>query len=360
MTIQQLKDSGWIILEAVVGSHLYGTNKEGSDVDIKGVYIQPTEDILSGNYIEQISDDKQDTTYYEIGRFLDLLMKANPNMLDILGSHLINHKDERYDRYFRDPSVYITSKIKHTFFGYSYAQIQKAKGMNKKTNWEKNRVERKNVLDFCYVLIENEKSILFKKWSKKSKLNNENLGLAKVNNFPDLYSVYFVPDKKGGIADEKSNDVQLRNINKKLPFITYLRFDRNAYSTHCKDYREYEQWLKERNPLRYNDNAKVNNQYDTKNMMHCIRLLNTCKDLLLGKGLQLRRPNDETKFLLDIRNGEILYDYIIELAESLQEEINTLYETTTLPKEVSLKHYRNLLLQIRLENFKNFSINSLN
>lgn len=29
----------WIIYEIIVGSHAYGTNIEGSDKDIKGIYI---------------------------------------------------------------------------------------------------------------------------------------------------------------------------------------------------------------------------------------------------------------------------------------------------------------------------------
>ena len=83
MNVEQLKKSGYIIHECIVGSHLYGTNKEGSDIDIKGVFVLPTDKVLSGQYIEQVSDDKQDTTYYEIGKFIELATKANPNILDV-------------------------------------------------------------------------------------------------------------------------------------------------------------------------------------------------------------------------------------------------------------------------------------
>lgn len=227
MNIQQLKKSGWIIHECIVGSHLYGTNKEGSDIDIKGVYVLPTDMILSGQYIEQISDDKQDITYYEIGRFLDLAAKANPNILDVLGSDKVTFTTDKWKEYFPDITPYLTTKLKHTFLGYAYSQIQKAKGMNKKTNWEKNRVTRKTPLDFCYVLLEKEKSKLFND-IKLGNVSEFDLGLASVNNFPDIYSMYYLGTNKGGIIGENSNEVQIKNIPKDAPHIGYLRFDRNA------------------------------------------------------------------------------------------------------------------------------------
>lgn len=368
MNIEQLKNSGLIIHECVVGSHLYGTNKEGSDVDVKGVFILPTEKILSGQYIEQVSDDKQDTTYYEIGRFIELLSNGNPNIVDILGSDLVNFTTDKWKEYFPDSTPFITTKFKHTFLGYSYSQIQKAKGMNKKTNWEKSRMERKTPLDFCYVLRGKEKSVSFKSYCENHSLyqirsgNHRAIGLASVNNFPDLYSMYLLGVTElngeiewlGGIINENSNDVQLKSIPKDAEHLGYLRFDRNAYSTHCKDYREYQEWLKKRNPLRYEDNGKVDNLFDTKNLSHCVRLLYTVKDIALGKGLILRRP--ERQQLIDIRNGLCTYEQIIELATSLEEEVKQLFETSTLPRSVNQKYIQDLLLKIRLENFGNKNI----
>lgn len=346
MNVEQLKESGWIIHECIVGSHLYGTNKEGSDVDIKGVYILPTDMILSGNYIEQISDPKQDITYYEIGRFIELATKANPNILDILGSDMITFTTEKWKKYFPDITPYLTTKLRHTFLGYAHSQILKAKGMNKKTNWEKSRITRKTPLDFCYILGNKEESILFRQYLKTPYMGTDKeIGLASVNNFPDMFSMYYL-GKSGGIISENSNDVQLRSIPKDAKHLGYMRFDRNAYSTHCKDYREYLEWLKKRNPLRYQDNAKVDNLYDTKNMSHCIRLLYTAKDIALNKGLILKRP--EKQQLLDIRNGKYSYDELISIAEKLNNEVQELFNVNlTLPREVSRKYIQELLLKIR-------------
>jgi len=350
MNIQQLKKNGWIIHECIVGSHLYGTNKEGSDIDIKGIYVLPTDMILSGQYIEQISDDKQDITYYEIGRFLDLAAKANPNILDVLGSDKVTFTTDKWKEYFPDITPYLTTKLKHTFLGYAYSQIQKAKGMNKKTNWEKSRMKRKTPLDFCYVLLDKEESAKFLDWCRIDKHTircfPDDIGLASVNNFPDVFSMYNLGAQKGGITGENSNEVQIKSIPKDAKFLGYMRFDRNAYSTHCKDYREYQEWLEKRNPLRYQDNAKANNEYDTKNMSHCVRLLYTARDIALDKGLILNRP--EKRQLLDIRNGKYTYEDIIIIAEDLNEEVEMLFDkNTVLPREVDRKYIQQLLLKIR-------------
>jgi hypothetical protein len=267
MNIEQLRKSGCIILEVISGSHAYGTNKLGSDTDIRGVYVQPTEDILANNYIPQIGDEKQDIVFYEIGRFIELASKANPNILDLLVTpkDCIIYKHELWDTYFPNPEIFLTKKIEHTFSSYAYSQIQKAKGLNKKVNWEKDRVERKDILDFCYILLDNEQSIKIKSFFEIPEtefIPFKHWGLAKINNFPDCYSMYYFKDGNAGIASKDSNDVQLREIPKNFNRKHILRFDKNAYSTHCKDYREYQDWLKKRNPLRYADNAKVDNEYD--------------------------------------------------------------------------------------------------
>ena len=41
LTIQDLRDRGWIAYEYVRGSHAYGLNTESSDKDIGGVFICP-------------------------------------------------------------------------------------------------------------------------------------------------------------------------------------------------------------------------------------------------------------------------------------------------------------------------------
>ena len=86
-----------------------------------------------------------------------------------------------------------------------------------------------------------------------------------------------------------------------------------------------------------------------KNLSHCVRLLYTVKDIILGNGLILNRSEKDQ--LIDIRNGKYSYEEIIELASNLEEEVKKLFEENKigLPREVNQKQLQKLLLKIRKE-----------
>lgn len=52
-----------IIFRCIVGSHAYGTNVEGSDIDEKFIYIQTPEDVLNNGYREQETINKDCVGY---------------------------------------------------------------------------------------------------------------------------------------------------------------------------------------------------------------------------------------------------------------------------------------------------------
>ena len=178
-------------------------------------------------------------------------------------------------------------------------------------------------------------------------VTERSIGLASVNNAPDIYSMYYMPDG-GGIISEDSNDVQLRSIPVDAEFLGFLRFDKLAYSAHCKNFREYEEWKLKRNPERYKNNVKNGGEVDYKNMMHCMRLLLTSADIAKGLGLNIRRP--EREYLLGIRNGEVSYEDLLKEVDNIIGEIKINFDKSNLPSEVSITFTQDLLLQIRLNN----------
>ena len=352
MTVDQLREKGWIVYECIAGSHAYGTNIEGSDVDIRGVFIQPTDEVLAGRYIEQVNDKLNDIVFYEIGRFLSLLCGGNPNILDILGTpaDCITYESKKWKEYFPKHlrHQYLTKKLKGSFVGYAHTQIKKAKGLKKKINWDRTKVTRKDVLDFCYVPIGREGTTGFKSWSLIN-YPQEKIGLAKVNNMPEVFSMYLL-EKGGGIISENSNDVQTRSIPKGAAHLGFVRFAKDSYSTHCKDYREYKDWLEKRNPQRYADNLEGEQGYDHKNMMHCMRLLMTARDIAKKKELVIRRP--ERDYLLSIRNGEMKYDELLKNADALVTEIAEAFENSALEEKILDFHQQNLILRIRKDYYE--------
>ena len=75
-----------IIYSYIRGSQSYGLALPESDTDHGFVYISPMEQLLGLglNYQEQISSDKNDDCGYEIGKYMRLLIKSNPTILESL------------------------------------------------------------------------------------------------------------------------------------------------------------------------------------------------------------------------------------------------------------------------------------
>lgn len=75
-----------IILLALGGSRAYGTNLPESDIDVRGIAINPSKQIfgLEGDF-EQVVETNTDTTIYSLNKMIKLLTNCNPNTIEILG-----------------------------------------------------------------------------------------------------------------------------------------------------------------------------------------------------------------------------------------------------------------------------------
>lgn len=68
------------------GSHAYGTNVEGSDIDIRGVALNSKEDLLGLGEFEHHVDTATDTTIFSFNKIAKLLSNGNPNVLELFGN----------------------------------------------------------------------------------------------------------------------------------------------------------------------------------------------------------------------------------------------------------------------------------
>jgi hypothetical protein len=354
------------------GSHAYGTNIETSDTDFAGVFIQSVDDIFGFKYKDQINDDKNDTVIYEVRRFLELLGSNNPTVLELLNTpeECILYKHPVFDMILNDRDNFLSKKCANSFGGYARQQIGKAKGQNKKQNWEKDKVTRKDLLDFCYV-IEGEKTIPF----KKSKYGNKykggllhrvfgrkydvrKFGLTNVPHAKDVYAVYYndTPGFYKGlvkVGDEDlttpnygiSNQLRLSSIPKGESSLCNIVYNKDGYSEHCKDYREYQEWLEKRNLQRWVDVTSHGQQIDGKNMMHCRRLVDMAREIAEGKGILVKRDNAQE--LLAIRRGEVDLQTLIDYVESEIKVIDQLFKDSNLPDSVDQNLINTLLVKIR-------------
>ncbi|KUG12411.1 nucleotidyltransferase [Elizabethkingia sp. HvH-WGS333] len=347
MTIEELKANKLILFEVVSGSRAFGLATENSDTDIRGVYYLPKDSFLGLDYIPQVSNETNDITYYEIGRFMELLQKNNPNILEILTSpdDCILYKHPLMDLLAQKD--FLSKQCKDTFAGYAISQIKKAKGLNKKILNPVEK-ERKSVLDFCYIL-RDHLSVPLKKWLTEQKKIQDKCGLVNIDNTRGIFALFYdetgTMGYKGIIQNEEANQVSVSSIPKEAKCIAYIFCNLDAYSVYCKDYREYWKWVSERNEDRYNVNQKHGQNYDSKNMMHTIRLLQSCEQIFRTGSLRVRVDNRSE--LLDIKSGNQAYETVIQKAEDLIRTIEYYYTISTLPDYPDIQRTQSLLVEIR-------------
>ena len=336
-----------IVFKALVGSRAYGTNVEGSDYDFKGVYIANKYEVLTGTFPEQISTSK-DETYYEVSRFLQLLALGNPTMIELLFTpkDCVRDHESVMDLIFKHRDKFLTKKLANSFCGYAYAQIVKAKGLDKKMNWEAERIERKTPRDFCYVLHEaSGKSYKFTEYFTPEQ--QELYAVTKADHAADTYFLYKKEDCLSffPLDSDNSNSLKCSSVKKDVKGIHTLHFNKSEYTKHCADYKSYRKWLNERNTQRYVDIENHGQQIDGKNMLHCIRLIDMGLEIARGEGCNVRRPNSE--YLKSIRHGKVDLETLLKEAEDKLEAVKESFKTSSLPENVDQKFINDLLFEIR-------------
>ncbi|KRD12673.1 nucleotidyltransferase [Flavobacterium sp. Root901] len=349
MTIQTLKSQNLILFEVISGSRSFGLNTPTSDTDIKGVYYLPKEKFFGLDYIPQVANETNDEVYYEIGRFVELLIKNNPNILEILASpeDCILYKHPLMEKLRIED--FLSKLCKDSFAGYAVTQIKKARGLNKKIVNPLPK-EKKSLLDFCYVL-KDYKTVSVLEFLVENNLEQEKIGLVDMPNSKGMFAMFYDAEKtlgyKGIIQKETSNEVSLSSIPKNERLIGYLSCNQDGYSKYCKEYTEYWSWIEKRNEERYNTNQQHGKNYDSKNMMHTIRLLQTAEQILSTGKLNIRVSNREE--LLDIKAGNKEYDDLLEMADSLIDSIENHYLTSSLPEKPNEEKAIQTLIKIREE-----------
>lgn len=347
-----------------MGSQAYGTATPNSDIDIKGIYIQNIYDVASFKYQQQIMPDK-DTTYFEVKRFLELAGSANPTILELMWmpDRCIQVKDPLFIKYIEsNRDIFLTKECCNSFMGYAYQQIYKAKGLNKKMNWEQDRITRKKPIDFCKFLwlpdwkykkdvrLSNKIDLITPDW-----FNMDFYALTKIDNTKQLYKFWYIKMPQQEWTKPLCNNDDLimtaipENVDAKL--LAIVQYDLDGFQAHCREYNQYQIWLKERNESRYVDVQNHGQKIDGKNLMHCYRLMDMAEEIVKEHKIIVERPNRQE--LLDIRHGKYDLQTLIDRAEEKIERIKELYENSDLPDKVDKEKVNEILVNIRKENEQN-------
>jgi uncharacterized protein len=350
MTLQELDHSpDLLLLKSISGSRAYGLHTPQSDTDIKGVYILPQKEFYGLTYTDQVHNETNDIMYYELKRFMELLYKNNPNIIELLNSpeDCIQFRHPIMDLV--KPEMFLSKLCKQTFAGYAFSQIKKAKGLNKKIL---NPVgeEKKTVLDFCYVVV-GQGTMPLQSWLTTNAFSDEGCGLVHLSHTRDMYALYHENQRdglglKGIMSGPESDDVRVSSVPKGLEPLVYLSFNKDGYSSYCKEYREYWEWVEKRNENRYEGTKSHGKNYDAKNMMHTFRLLAVAEEIAKEKRVNVRRVSDRD-FLLKIKAGAMEYDDLLRIAMEKIELINELFEGCDLPEEPDGEKVELLLCEMR-------------
>lgn len=348
MNIEQLKHSTIILLDCVSGSIAYGLNTSQSDVDMKGVFILPKQMYYGLEYTEQVNNETNDEVYYELKRFVDLLVKNNPNILELLSTPEDCIKFRHPIMGLLKPELFLSKLCKQTFAGYAQSQIKKAKGLHKKIVNPVDK-ERKSVLDFCYV-IQHQGSIKLTSWLEKNGLLQEHCGLVNIVHMREVYALFHnsqltAGHLKGICSGIDANDVSLSSVEKGVEPLAILSFNKDGYSNYCKDYKEYWEWVDKRNDIRYENTIAHQKNYDAKNMMHTFRLLHMAEEIATEGKINVRRHDRE--FLLKVRSGVFAYDELVTMAKEKIDKIDQLFHNCNLPELPDFKSAEEMLIEMR-------------
>lgn len=288
------------IFKCITGSHAYGTLTEDSDLDIRGIAIPPWE-YFTGylHKFEQYEDKVNDITIWSLRKFMELAANNNPNIIELffLPKDLWLINTPYWEEIVRNKGLFMSTKLRHTFAGYAYAQLKR---------------------------IETHRGFLLRgkmDWPKRSDFGlpkNPRLSKEQIN------AVLSLP---GWVVIGEYRDEMRRE---------------RLYRDRKREWDQWDQWYKSRNRERAELEAKYG--YDTKHASHLARLIFQGKEALATGRVTLPRP--EAGLLLDIRNGKLSYEELLDLVGDFDTELEELYKSSFLPREPSREAIERLTIDI--------------
>lgn len=297
-----------IIMLTLGGSHAYGTNIEGSDVDIRGCALNTKDEILTNKNFEQFVNETTDTTIYSFNKLISLLTNVNPNTIELLGN-----RPEHYlylspigKELIDNRHLFLSKKCIYSFGGYANQQLRR---LDNKANRLVSQSEQEQHI---FKSIEHA-SVTFKE--RYFTMDN------------DAIKLYVDKSDREEYDTEIFMDVNLTHYP--------LRDYKSMWSDMNNIVKEYSKIGKR------NQNAIEHNKL-AKHMMHLVRLYLMCFDILNDGEIVTYREKDHD-FLMEIRNGKYLDENrqpipeFFELVDELEANLDKAKQITSLPDSPDYK-----------------------
>ncbi|AQY52238.1 putative nucleotidyltransferase [Listeria weihenstephanensis FSL R9-0317] len=286
------------------GSHGYGTNIAGSDLDLRGFLIEDDRYLFGLDTFEQFEEKDTDTVIFGARKFIKLCAQGNPNMLELLG---VDEEEivicSEAGRIVRDNvGLFLTRRVEQTFGNYANAQLKRLQNG----------------------LVRNEESIALQEKHVLETLHRQ------MRHFNGKYANLEDGLQLRIIEDEIVMDAGL----KRYPLRDFV----GIYGELQATVRTYEKFGKATDTPK-----ELPRLY--KHAMHLVRMLVTGRDILEGKGVVTKR-RAEHDVLLAIRNGDLSFEEIFEQVAVFQEEFERAARETSLPDKVDMGQVEELLVSL--------------
>jgi hypothetical protein len=323
-----------------------------SDEDIRGLFAVRAPRYLDlTSPADQLSDDRGDIVYYSLRRFIELLTHANPNILELLfmPDDCILKSSPEFHMLVAHRDAFISKQCADTHAGYAMAQIKKAKGQNKWINNPKpETVPGKE--DFCFVIpwppVAQKfpaRPVLLQTigWS----LNEYHA--ARLEHTRDIYRLYhYGAQSRGVFHGDMIVCESIREEDESARFAGLLLYNEQAWKQALADHHNYWAWRRDRNEARWQQQERGELDFDSKNMMHTVRLLLSGKSLMeFGRPI-VRFTGDDLALLMSIREGRLSFDEIMSVAQDILTECERLKATADLPDVCNVVQANALLREV--------------
>lgn len=288
--LREREDLSGMIYLAIGGSFAYGTNTETSDIDLRGVAIEPKDCLYGLSAFEQFTAAQTDTVIFGLKKFTQLCLAGNPSALEILGvpDDCIVDLTAGGKLLREHLPCFLSKRVRKSFGEYAYAQLRRLSNA---------------LCHDAYTEAEQEQYLC-----------------ETLQNQMDHFNRTYAPLQDG-------LRVYIANAE--------VCFDVNLTAYPVRDfggiYSEMQNIIRTYGKLNHR-NRKKDMPHLYKHAMHLIRLLLTGRDILLGHGVITRRDKEQ-QLLLDIRGGVYSFDRLFEMIEGFRAEFEQAANDSTLPEE---------------------------
>lgn len=266
-----------IMLLGVSGSYGYGTNREGSDIDFRGVTLNLPSDLIGLASFDQYEDAMTDTVIYSFNKLVSLLLNCNPNTIEILGLD-----DDQYvirsgegQELLEHRQLFLSKRAAASFGHYADAQLRRLQNAIARDTLPQPSREEHILKSVSHALDEfNRRQIEQYRTDAKLYIDAaETEGLEK-----EIF------------LDADFHHYPLRRYNDMM----------NTLHTVIRDYDKIG-----------NRNHKKDDNHLNKHAMHLVRLFMMGIDILEKGEIRTHRPESDLQLLRSIRNGDYMQENIL-------------------------------------------------